>query len=85
MAQIEEGLDFSKSMKPVQTPTPKRALSNQNLITNKYKYLLVMFVFLLILQILLLVYWNRKPTAVIPDGYYLVTPQDQPAYIAPNK
>lgn len=86
MAQIEEGLDFSKSMKPKPASTPKQTLSYQNSTTKRFNiYLLGVLVFVLILLILSLVYWNQKPTAVIPEGYHLVTPKDQPAYITPNK
>ncbi len=53
--------------------------------TRRAKYLLAVLVVLAITQTVLVLIVSKKKPAQIPEGYRLVTPVNQPAYIELDK
>lgn len=86
----EEGLDFSKAFnetgKAAAQASPASVKSSFKFFGNnkRLKYLIAIFVVLIIVQIILIVLYGMKQTKEVPEGYRLVSPPNQPAYIEKN-
>ena len=90
--KFDEGADFSGYLKKDEpAPVTPEALSpiqeSPHVIrfTRRAKYLLAFLVLLAIIQSVLVLVVNKRKPAQIPDGYRLVTPVNQPAYIELDK
>ena len=90
---VEEGDDYSgyfkkpepsKPAKPAAPVSPLQELPTTKKFTKRAMYLLVVLIILVAAQVLLMLSWNQE-TSTIPDGYRLVSPPNQPAYIEPVK
>lgn len=53
--------------------------------TKRAIVLIVLLCALLALQVFLLLIWHKEEAPSVPEGYRLVTPPNQPAYIEPVK
>lgn len=82
---------FFKKDQPQQKRAPQKPVSPlQELpatkwVTKRTVTLLVIMLALLAVQAYLFFSWQEKTHTTIPDGYELVTPPNQPAYIQPIK
>lgn len=90
----EEAADFSNYLKSKQkyptSPSGKNSSPIQESqsfakFTRRAKYLIVLFVILLIAQIVLLIWIRKEDKPALPAGYHLVTPPNQPSHIEKDK
>lgn len=87
--QNNEGTDFSNFMKgsqPTATqstlkPSPIQEYQTAIRFTKRMKYLVAILGVLALVQVTLIVINNRAKNTSLPEGYRLVTPANQPAYI----
>lgn len=87
----EEGDDYSgyfKKPEPAQKKTaapvsPLQELPANKKLTKRATYLFIILIVLIGAQIVLMLTWNQNTTSAVPEGYRLVTPPDQPAYLEP--
>lgn len=89
----DEIADFSGYLKPkenkkaehTEAPSSFQELPSSVKFTKRTKVLLLLLLVLAAVQAALLLMNARSSTPQLPDGYRLVTPNDQPAYIEPIK
>lgn len=88
----EEVADFSGYMKKpesvssgIQNTSPIQEYKRAITFTKRLKYLVLFLAILAVSQVVLIMLTQKPAASTLPEGYRLVTPQGQPAYIEPIK